>query len=312
MKELLTIEKLNVDLQINNDLFPAVEEVTLSVREKESVGIVGESGSGKSLTAKAILQILPKSAVVTAQQLQYKEADLQTLTDKQMRNLRGKEISMIFQDSSSSLNPVMKVGKQVEDVLRVHERLGKEARKKKVLEMFQKVGFDDPNQVYASYPHQLSGGMRQRIVISMALIADPNLIVADEPTTALDNTIQKQILDIMKEMIRKHDKSLVLISHDWGVISQMCDRVYVMYAGRIVEEGKVQDVISRPQHPYTQGLLSAIPSLTKKGEKLFSIPFKVAAIDERQKGKWPYIEALSRYRQSEIETMFPKRGEEDL
>lgn len=305
MEAVLNIEDLNVDFLIQGHEYPAVEHLSLYVNQNETIGIVGESGSGKSLTAKTILGILPRNAISHYQALEYKGQAIDFDNQTSMQNLRGNEISMIFQDPLSSLNPLLKVGKQVEEVLVIHKDYHSEQRRKMVFDLFEQVGFNDPEKIYHSYPHELSGGMRQRVVICMAIIANPGLIIADEPTTALDTTIQKQILDILHHLTKQKGNALMLISHDWGVIANMTDRVYVMYAGRVVETGPTKEVIENPQHAYTQGLLNAIPSLLNKGKKLYSIPFRVPSINEREKGQWPYIK-LTQENKDEVEAMFPE------
>lgn len=305
MERVLNIGDLNVDFLIQGHVYPAVEQLSLHINKNEVVGIVGESGSGKSLTAKTILGILPRNARSSYKAMEYNGKAIDFKNAEMMQKIRGNEISMIFQDPLSSLNPLLKIGRQVEEVLVIHKKLSAEKRQAMVFDLFKQVGFVNPERVYHSYPHELSGGMRQRVVICMAIIANPGLIIADEPTTALDTTIQKQILEILSQLTRQKGNALMLISHDWGVIANMTDRVYVMYAGRVVETGPTQQVIENPQHAYTKGLLNAIPSLINKGKKLYSIPFRVPSIDEREKGKWPYIK-LTEDNKQEVKAMFPE------
>lgn len=305
MGNILEVKNLNVDFEIQGKTYPALEDINLKIAPNETIGIVGESGSGKSLTAKSILGILPKNARVTSDLYNFQGDSMQTFSNKDYQRIRGKEISMIFQDPLSSLNPLQKVGHQVGEVLWQHGRMPKKERKERVLDIFRSVYFHDPERVYESYPFELSGGMRQRVVICMALIANPSLLIADEPTTALDTTVQKEVLTILKTLTKEQKNSMLLISHDWGVISSMCDYVYVMYAGRIVEEGETQEMIRRPQHPYTDGLLRAIPSPKKKGEKLYNIPFKVPGITDRTRGEWPYIKTTEANEIGELQLMFP-------
>ena len=232
-------------------------------------------------------------------------ANLILQSTKNRKNIQGKEISMIFQDSGSALNPLTRVGKQIQEVLKIHKINSKDQRKRMTMDLLGDVGFPDPQSIYRSFPHELSGGMRQRIMICMALIAEPDLIIADEPTTALDTTIQKQILDILYRLIREKEKSMIIITHDWGVINEMCDRVYVMYAGKVVEEGSVEQIVHHPRHSYTKALLKAIPSLKSKGHPLFYIPFKVSSITDRRHGEWPYLE-FSKSNEEYIRKNFPE------
>ena len=291
-------------------MYPALTGIDFIVNRQEIVGIVGESGSGKSLLAKTILGIEPHNAHITYDQMLYKGQDLSQTLQASRNILRGREISMIFQDSGSALNPLTKVGQQIQEVLDIHQIGPTHQRKTMTIELLRDVGFDKPEHIYHLFPHELSGGMRQRIMICIALIAEPDLIIADEPTTALDTTIQKQILTILSRLIREKEKSLIIITHDWGVIHEMCDRVYVMYAGKFVESGPVKTVITQPQHSYTKALLRAIPSIKHKGKPLFNIPFKVAAITERQHGAWPYI-AYNAENAQFIQENFPEFSLED-
>lgn len=291
MEALLNIKDLKVDLQVDHTYYPALLDVDVTVHSGQTVGIVGESGSGKSLLAKTIMGILPEHARVNYSQMSFNGEDLFSQLKNPKTKIRGKNISMIFQDSGSSLNPLMKVGKQIEEVLDIHQVGNKKIRKEQTLEMLEKVGFSQAQNVYRMYPHEMSGGMRQRMMICMALISEPKMIIADEPTTALDTTIQKQILTIMKRLIDEKEKSLVMISHDLGVINEMCDYMYVMYAGKIVESGEVSDIMTHPKHPYTQALLRALPSIQQKGKTLFTIPFQVASLKSRHDAKWPYIQS---------------------
>lgn len=290
MAEILDIQNLSLDFEIDRQLYPALSNIDLYVESEEIIGIVGESGSGKSLTAKTILGIAPHNARITYDRLTYKGKDISETLRKRRQEVQGKEISMIFQDSGSALNPLTRVGPQIQEVLEIHKIGVTSDRKQRTLDLLEDVGFAKPETIYRRFPHELSGGMRQRIMICMALIAEPDLIIADEPTTALDTTIQKQILDILHRLIRDKGKSLIIITHDWGVINEMCDRVYVMYAGKVVEEGPVDQIVGNPQHSYTRALLKALPSIKAKGQPLFYIPFKVAAITDRRHGAWPYLE----------------------
>lgn len=288
-KPLLEVNDLNVSFKIGKETYPALEDITFKVDENSVVGVVGESGSGKSLTAHSILGILPTNTEVSGS-IRLENDELINKSQKAWRKLRSNEVSLIFQEPMTSLNPLMKVGRQISEVIKKHTNDSREVRYKKTIRMMNEVGLKRPETLYHAYPHELSGGMRQRIVIAMALINNPKLIIADEPTTALDVTIQAQIINLLKEIMNKRDGAMLFISHDWGVISQVCDYVLVMYAGKVVEQGSMEKLINDPQHPYTRGLLKAIPDFRKRGETLYSIPLRVPALTERKKGNWPYIE----------------------
>jgi len=258
----LSIEKLTVALPAWSDRKHALTEVSLSVGKKEIVCVVGESGSGKSIMGKAILGLLPKPHVrVTGGRIIFEDRDILSLSDDEMRALRGGRIAMIFQEPMTALNPLMKVGRQIDEVLEVHTDLAPCARRDRVLQLVNDVHLPDPQRIINSYPHQLSGGQRQRIVIAMALALEPALIIADEPTTALDVTTQAQILHLMKELQRSHGTSVLFITHDFGVVAEIADRVVVMRHGEVVETGPVDDVLRNPAAEYTRDLVAAVPSL---------------------------------------------------
>jgi len=288
VKSLLEVKNLNVSFKIGKETHPALENVSFTIDENSVVGLVGESGSGKSITAHSILGILPTNTHIEGS-ITLGDEELIHKSQKEWRGIRSNEISLIFQEPMTSLNPLMKVGKQISEVLKKHTKDSKETRYQKTIDMMREVGLNRPESLYHSYPHELSGGMRQRIVIAIALINHPKLIIADEPTTALDVTIQAQIIKLLKEIMNKRSGAMLFISHDWGVISQVCDYVVVMYAGRIVEQGPIEKLLYKPEHPYTRGLLKAIPDFRKKGEDLYTIPLRVPALTERKKGNWPYI-----------------------
>ncbi|NGP46664.1 ABC transporter ATP-binding protein [Bacillaceae bacterium SIJ1] len=306
---ILNVKDLNVSFKIGKHTYPALDDVSFSVMENSIVGVVGESGSGKSLTAQSILGILPKNAVVESGSICLDQDELINKSTKQWEKLRSNEISMIFQEPMTALNPLMKVGTQIEEVLKKHTNDPKKVRREKTIQMMREVGLPRPESLYHSYPHELSGGMRQRIVIAIALVNDPKLIIADEPTTALDVTIQDQILKLLKEMIRKRNGAMLFISHDWGVVTQICDYVLVVYAGKIIEQGPMDELIKSPKHPYTKGLLQAIPTYQKRGEKLYNIPLRVPALTERKKGEWPYIKVTEQNRKY-IRDIFPEALQE--
>ena len=250
-----------------------VEDVSFRVGAGETLGLVGESGCGKSVTAMSIMRLLPSPpSRAFAGKILFEGTDLLELAPDAMRALRGNRIGMVFQEPMTSLNPVFSIGYQIEEVLRLHHKLGRAEARRQALEMLRHVGIGAPERRLDQYPHQLSGGLRQRVMIAIALVCRPQLLIADEPTTALDVTIQAQILDLLRRLKREMGMALLLITHDLGVVAEMCDRVVVMYAGRIVEQADAAALFRRPRHPYTAGLLAAMPRLVPKGGKLPSIP----------------------------------------
>ena len=252
----------------------AVDHVDLRVPKGKITGLVGESGCGKSMTARAIMDLIKAPGKVTGGRILLEGRDLTRMTKKERRMLQGRDISMIFQDPMTSLNPVMKVGKQIEESIRLHDQISRAEAKQRTLEMMEAAGIPDPERRYECYPHQLSGGLRQRVMIAMALACRPELLIADEPTTALDVTVEAQILDLMKKLC-EGGTSVLLISHNLGAVAQVCDFVYVMYAGRIVEEADICTLFDHPAHPYTRGLLRAVSSLRSGGSVLDTIPGNV-------------------------------------
>ncbi len=251
----------------------AVDGVSLDVEAGQTVGLVGESGCGKSVTSLAILGLLPRRGVRVGGRVTFEGRELLRLTDDQMRDVRGRDIAMVFQDPMTSLNPVIPIGVQVTEVLERHRAMAKEVARGEAEHLLHRVGIPDPERRLKDYPHQLSGGMRQRALIAMALACQPRLLIADEPTTALDVTIQAQILELLKELVVGSDTALILITHDLGVVAGICDTVHVMYAGRIVESAQRRALFARPRHPYTGGLLASIPRLdAPRGEPLHPIP----------------------------------------
>ena len=252
----------------------AVDHVDLRVPKGKITGLVGESGCGKSMTARAIMDLIKAPGKVTGGRILLEGRDLTRMTKKERRMLQGREISMIFQDPMTSLNPVMKAGKQIEESIRLHEQISRAEAKQRTLEMMEAAGIPDPERRYECYPHQLSGGLRQRVMIAMAMVCRPKLLIADEPTTALDVTVEAQILDLMKKLC-EGGTSVLLISHNLGAVAQVCDFVYVMYAGRIVEEADICTLFDHPAHPYTRGLLRAVSSLRSGGSVLDTIPGNV-------------------------------------
>lgn len=270
--KLLTIENLELQFYTRNGTVNALRDVNFHIEKGEIVGLVGESGCGKSATAQAIMQLLPKNDSRLSGKIISPEGNLVSKSEKEMQSIRGRKIAMIFQDPLSSLNPLMKIGFQLTEGMKLHLSLTNDEAKQKALKLLHDVGISDPHIRMQQYPFQLSGGMRQRIMIAMALACDPYLIIADEPTTALDVTIQAQILMLLKDIRKKLGTSILLITHDLGVVGDMCDRVMVMYGGKIVETADVHTLFTAPKHPYTQALLHSIPAVKKnKNEPLYSI-----------------------------------------
>ena len=256
---LLEIKDLTVSFNTNNGVYKALKGINLSINKSEIIGLVGESGSGKSVTSLAIIQLLEKNALVTGE-INFETISLLKLSDKEIRKFRGNKIGMIFQEPMTSLNPVMKCGHQVIESIILHQKLSKKAAKEKTLALFNEVNLPEPELTFEKYPHELSGGQKQRVMIAMALACDPELLIADEPTTALDVTVQKNILQLFKEIREKRNMSIIFISHDLGVINEIADSILVMYQGEIVEQGAVKNIFENPQHPYTKGLLACRPN----------------------------------------------------
>ncbi|ALC91853.1 peptide ABC transporter ATP-binding protein [Bacillus sp. FJAT-18017] len=273
MDKVLEVKDLSISFHTFGGEVQAIRGVSFDLKRGETLAIVGESGSGKSVTTKAIMSLLPSgNSEIKSGQILFDGKDLVKLSDKKMQNIRGKDISMIFQDPMTSLNPTMTVGKQIMEPLIKHQKMSKGAARERALQLLQLVGIPKPEQRVKQYPHQFSGGMRQRVVIAIALACNPKVLIADEPTTALDVTIQAQILELMKDLQNKIDTSIIFITHDLGVVANVADRVAVMYGGKIVEVGTVDEVFYNPQHPYTWGLISSMPSLDAKDEELYAIP----------------------------------------
>jgi peptide/nickel transport system ATP-binding protein len=285
---LLEVENLQTHFRTPDGVNRAVDGVSFHVDEGETLAIVGESGCGKSVTANSILRLIPEPPGRIAGSIRFHGTDLLKLSDRAMRDIRGNDISMIFQEPMTSLNPVLTVARQLGETLRLHQGLDKRAAEARAIEMLALVGIPEPRRRVREYPHQMSGGMRQRVMIAMALACTPKLLIADEPTTALDVTIQAQILELMADLKRKVGAAIVLITHDLGVVAEVAERVMVMYAGRKVEEAPVGKLFRAPRHPYTQGLLGAVPklgsSLTGVETKLAEIPGVVPSLKERIPG----------------------------
>jgi oligopeptide/dipeptide ABC transporter ATP-binding protein len=270
--EILRIRDLHTSFFTRNGEVKAVNGVSLDVPPASVVGIVGESGCGKSMTARSIMGLVKYPGRVAGGSIELCSRELVGLSDREMCRLRGDEMSMIFQEPMTSLNPVVPVGKQVEEAVLLHRKVSRAEARSEALRMFERVGIPEPEKRLRAYPHELSGGLRQRVMIAMAMVCRPKLLIADEPTTALDVTVQAQILKLMRELRDETGMSIILISHDLGVIAELCDFVYVMYAGRIVEQAEVCELFDNPMHPYTRGLLRSVSALERGGERLDTIP----------------------------------------
>ncbi|NOR61951.1 MAG: ATP-binding cassette domain-containing protein [Rhodobacteraceae bacterium] len=266
MSKLLEVENLWVKFPTRNGVFDAVRGVSFSLGQ-ERLGIVGESGSGKSMTGRAILRLIRPPGIVEADKMELEGVDLLGRSEKEMRKVRGQQISMIMQDPKFSLNPVMRVGAQIMEAYRLHYKVSKKEAKRKTIAMLEAVAIRDPERVYRMYPHEVSGGMGQRIMIAMMLIPDPKIMIADEPTSALDVSVQMQVLEIMDKLVKDRGMGLIFISHDLNLVSSFCDRVLIMYAGRVVETLPA-DKLHEAEHPYTRGLLNSLPRLDEPKERL--------------------------------------------
>jgi oligopeptide/dipeptide ABC transporter ATP-binding protein len=285
METLLHVADLRTQFHTDAGLVHVVDGVNLELKKGEILGIVGESGCGKSVTSLSIMQLLPKGiGKVTSGNISLEGKDILAMSKSELRKMRGSQISMIFQEPMTSLNPVFRVGEQIMEAIRFHMKLSKKEAKSYAVEMLTKVGISRPESVVDEYPHQLSGGMRQRVMIAIAMACEPKILIADEPTTALDVTIQAQILNLMRQLQQEKGTSIMLITHDLGVVAEMCDRVVVMYAGQVVEETDVKSLFKNPKHPYTKGLLASLPQLTGEGDRLNSIPGQVPSLDEMPVG----------------------------
>ena len=274
-KAVIELKDLQTHFQTEEGTVKAVNHVSFSVREGETVCVVGESGCGKSVTALSVMGLIAESGSVVGGDILYEGKSLLGMKEKEHRSLRGNDIAMIFQEPMTSLNPVFTVGEQIVETLREHELLSKNEAYKKAIELIRKVGIARADEIVHSYPHELSGGMLQRIMIAVALSCNPKLLIADEPTTALDVTIQAQILDLLRQVKEEFKTSILLITHDLGVVAEMADYVVVMYGGKVIEEAPVLEIFQNPKHPYTKGLLKSKPVMGKRIDKLYSIPGQV-------------------------------------
>jgi peptide/nickel transport system ATP-binding protein len=306
---LLSVRNLSVGIRKGKRLFAAVEDISFDIYPGEIAGIVGESGCGKSLTCLSLAGLLGGGAEVSGGSAVFASEggrrDLLSLSEKELCRIRGNEISMVFQEPHSSLNPLLKVGSQIGEPLLVHGETGRAKVRAMVINLMGKLGLPEPEKLMDAYPHRLSGGMCQRVMIALAMICRPRLLIADEPTTALDVTIQAQILDLMKRVNAEYGTSILFVSHDLSVISRLCGRVLVMYAGRLVEEGPAVEVFSRPGHEYTRGLVGSIPGRISKGRSLANIPGKVPSIEDGQPSGCPFAPRCRRAA-PECRAVFPE------
>lgn len=284
-KLLLEVKDLRTAFFSDNGVIPAVDGVSFNIKEGEILGIVGESGCGKSVTSLSIMGLVPyPPGRIVGGEILLNGEDLTIASEKRMREVRGNEVAMIFQEPMTSLNPVYTIGNQLIEAIRLHQKLNKKEAKERAIETMKLVGLPRAEKLFRNYPHELSGGMRQRVMIAMAMLCKPKLLIADEPTTALDVTIQAQILKLMKKLNNDFQTATMLITHDLGVVAEVCHRVVVMYAGKIVEEGDIRSIFKNPKHPYTIGLIKSVPNLQKKVDYLYSIPGNVPIPGSTKKG----------------------------
>jgi oligopeptide/dipeptide ABC transporter ATP-binding protein len=283
-EEILNIQDLAIEFKTAEGSLSAVRNLSFSLKKGETVCIVGESGCGKSISSLAIMGLLPRNGRIAKGSIQFEGQDLSQLKPDQMRKIRGNKISMIFQEPMTALNPVFTIGFQLREPLRIHQGLSKKEAHKRGIELLEQVGLSLPEQRMKQFPHELSGGMRQRVMIAIALACHPQILIADEPTTALDVTIQSQILELINDLKAKLQTGVVMITHDMGVVAETADRVVVMYAGEIVEDGTVEEIFRSPQHPYTQGLLASVPSVDGEKTELKAIPGSMPNINEAIEG----------------------------
>jgi len=284
-EKILDVKDLKTYFYVDDEEIPAVDGVDFSLNKGETLGIVGESGCGKSITSLSVMQLVPNPAgKIVGGEINFKGENLLQKKEDELRKIRGNEISMIFQEPMTSLNPVYTVGEQIAEAIRIHQKKGRKEAFKQAVKMLELVGIPSPEERAKQEPHQLSGGMRQRVVIAMALACNPELLIADEPTTALDVTIQAQILDLLKELQKEFNSAIMFITHDLGVVADTCDKVVVMYAGKVVEHTDVDSLFESPKHPYTRGLLNSIPRIDEDQEELEAIDGNVPSPTNRPKG----------------------------
>ena len=284
MERLLEIRDLEVRFALRTGPITAIDGIGFTLEKGERLGIVGESGAGKSVTGFSILNLVSKPGFIAGGEIRFRGKDLVTLSESEMQAIRGNRISMIFQDPMMTLNPVLTIGEQMVETLQAHQKLSREGARQRAVEKLKAVHIPSPETRLSQYPHEFSGGMRQRIVIAIALLTDPDLIIADEPTTALDVTIQAEIMELLLELCTERDMGLILITHDLGVVGQVTEKIAVMYAGRIVEIGNTENIVRNPQHPYTKGLIQALPGSRKPGTRLYQIPGSMPNLTEIPEG----------------------------
>lgn len=312
MSKLLEINQLQTHFHTDEGAVPSVDGVSFDVDRGETVAVVGESGCGKSVTSLSVLGLVPTPGEIVGGQIHYEGTNLLDLTDREMRAIRGNEIAMIFQEPLTSLNPVLTVGNQIRESILLHQSSNRKQAKRKAVQLLEKVGIPRPENVFYMYPHELSGGMRQRVMIAMAISCRPKLIIADEPTTALDVTIQAQILKLMKSLSAEEGTSFLFITHDLGVVAEMADRVIVMYAGQVVEKASVRELFENPKHPYTRGLLDCTPNIHQASEQLTSIEGNVPSLLDMPDGcafhpRCPFAEAKCREQAPYMMTLEDRR-----
>jgi len=285
MEDLLNITNLKTHFFTKRGVVPAIDGISISIPKRSIIGIVGESGCGKSMTAMSIMQLVQKPGKIVQGTIKLNGEDMLKYSKEQMLDVRGNKISMIFQEPMTSLNPVYTVGKQVAEAITIHHHdISKHEAKQKVIDIFRAVGIPEPEKRFNSYPHQLSGGLRQRVMIGMAMVCNPQLMIADEPTTALDVTIEAQILMLMKKLQKDRDTSILLITHNLGVVAEVCDYVYVMYAGKVMEQANTFELFKNTNHPYTDGLMKSIPKITAEKQRLYNIEGMVPNLMKLPKG----------------------------
>ena len=307
-EKLLEVKNLRTEFKRDKTWVTAVNNVSFSIERGEILGLVGESGCGKSVTSLSVMRLLARNSKISNGEVILNGTDLLKEDKKGMRNIRGREVAMIFQEPMNSLNPCMKIEKHLTDSILLHNDFTKEQAHQRAYDVLKSVGIPEPDMTLKSYPHQLSGGMCQRVMIAMAMSCEPELLIADEPTTALDVTIQAQILELMEEIREKKNTGILMITHDLGVVAEMCSRVVVMYAGRIVEEAPVKELFSAPKHPYTQGLIASVPKLGSGVESLPSIPGSVPDLSVMPKGckfapRCKYATDICREKEPELMTV---------
>jgi len=305
---LLDLVELKTYFKTMDGVVKAVDGVNFSLKPGQTLGVVGESGCGKSVTSLSVMRLVDRPGWIAGGQMMFKGTDLAQISEKRMRDIRGDEISMIFQEPMTSLNPVFTVGNQVREAITQHRKVSKNEAVAQTVELFRMVGIPSPERRVKDYPHNMSGGMRQRVMIAMALALQPDLLIADEPTTALDVTIQAQILELIKDLRVKNNTSVLLITHDIGVVAEMADEVVVMYTGKVVEHGTVHQVLKAPKHPYTVGLLNSIPTIGQKGHRLNVIPGTVPSPLNLPKGcpfapRCPHAMAVCREERPSLKTL---------